>query len=393
MKKILDYSKENLHWVLSSNDVDSIQKALQLCWQVTYSNHIPVLPYFANRLLNLNSEFADFWLQRFKNRGIFRENPWQLTRLGRRSIPTRPFKMPSLNPPIPVLPYSTILPNQITIGNKTVKQKLAINESSLILVELLPPEIPYYFILSYYLEGCMNSLYPLIQENDTLFSVFMDDPTLRIIIPDIQELKRKYACYTSYLKENVDDASQFLKVILFYLLSIGEITRIHICNGNTKVVNKIGDKIIQQIDSEPSCEDCKFQRAKYSDLVTIKHRLNYSWQNGELSELFFSKLLNAKLGSSYKVYPRASIEGLPHECDVLVLGNGEARLFELKRSTQFDNWCKKGVNQLIENKKVLEQWKTETTTFLVTNIKEDIDIEGVDNHLNPSQILDLGSFI
>jgi hypothetical protein len=332
-------------------------------------------------------------MRRFEKRGVFTADPWQLTGLGKRNVPTGPIAMPSINPPNTVFPYSSPLPNQISLGNKTAKLKLTINDSSLILVELLSPEVPYFFILSCYLEGCMNNLYPLFQEDGTLYSIFMGDPTVRAIIPDVEELKNKYGSYWSYLTENVQDVSNYLKVILFYLLAIGEITRIHICDGNTKVVNKIGDRILQHIDSELFCDLCKSQRSKYTNLVSIKHRLNYSWQNGELSELFFSKLLRSKLGSSYEVYPRASIEGLPHECDVLVLGNGETRLFELKRSNQPDKWCKEGVKQIVENKKVLKEWETETTTFLVTNIKKDIAIDGVDRHIGPVQIRDIDSFI
>lgn len=396
MRKILDYSRKTLHWLLSNSAVDSLEKGLQLSWQVTYSDNVPTLPFFADRDFRLFSEFARFWLRRFRTLGLVLEDSCELSDRGRRHVPVGPAHMPAFDPPHPILPYSLPLHNKIELGGREVKQRLSINDSSLVLISLLPPEVSFFFVLSYYLHDCMNSAFPLIKEGNSIFTIFMGDPTIRVLVPDVQRLRRQYEEYWGYLEGHIVDVDpqKLLEIMAFYILSIGEVTQVHICNGNTAVITKAGDRIVQLIDGEYTCESCHLEEDRYTDLVSIRHRINYSWQNGELSELFFSKLLMAELGHSCRVYPRIKVDGLPHESDVLVLRNdNEAQLFELKRCTSVDKWFRKGVRQLVENKRVLERWEIETTTYLVTNIDESVDIDGVDHHVGPDQLLDLASVI
>lgn len=396
LPQILDNSRDCLHWILTSNQATDLDKVMSLAHQISYTLKIPTFPYFADRLFRYESPFAATCIHRMERKGLLKSNPLHLTRRGKSLTPDGPLQSvpPQLVASEIILPYSRLPSSTLNIGSKTVRIKPQIGDLPLIMTTLLPPDPIFFLIFSHFDKDGMRTAYPLLKKDNTYISLFMGDVRNIMAIPDPSLLDNCYQSLISYLGKYVKDFETHLNMVLYLLLCISRIRFAHLCDSNMKLLNNLNDEIQWMLDFTPECDQCGMNPRNHVNFVNLRHSLGHAWEKGVLSELFFAKLVTqvtGELDPSIEVYPRLIVQGLIHECDTFVRKDDKIFLFELKRSTNYDRRCEKGVQQLKENKEVLEDWGVNCVSVLVTNMTNRVlpDKADVDEHWIPDDVMNL----
>jgi len=386
-----------LNWIIASNHANDVKDAVSLAHCVSHDHRVPTFPYFADRVFAFESPFAERWIERLSRRHLITLSPLRLTRRGNNLQRRGPIS----DTPVPgnvniILPYSKVPANELNIGSKTVRAKLQMGETELILTGLLPPDPFFFFVFSHFHKDAMRTAYPLLVDGNTFVAVYTGDVRNIMAIPETSILEACYGSYSEYLTKCIGDFERYVEVVVYLLISIGKIQFAHQCHSRVKMLNRMNDRIHVMLDFSPSCSECNMATNQHMNLVNIRHSLGRAWEKGVLSELFFSKLVvNAarQIDPSIEVYPRLFLEGLPHECDTFVKKDNRVILFELKRSEAYDGWCQEGVTQLTENKEILEDWGVECKSVLVTNMNTRRLPAGttVDAHIVPQDVINIQS--
>lgn len=395
--QILEDSKNCLHRILATNVTTDVDGVILLAHQISFTHTLPTFPYFANRDFKYMSPFAETWIRRWRRIGLIQPDRPQLTRRGRLSAPTSPIEpVPTPSSPSIHLPFSSIPPITLNLGSRTVRVRPQIGDIPLVMTALLPADPTFFLIFSHFDRDGMRTTYPLLKQDNTYLCLFMGDIRNIVAVPQPSLVERCYQNLISYLSRYANNFEMQLKMVVYLLLSVSKIRFIHLCGSRMKLLSGLNDKIQWMLDFDPTCEKCRMESERHENFVSLRHSLGHAWEKGVLSELFFAKLLTqiySQLDRSIEVYPRLTVQGLPHECDVFVKRNNTVLLFELKRSSNYDGRCEVGTTQLRENKQVLERWGLNCVSVLVTNMttRSLPHDANVDEHLIPVDIMNLDS--
>jgi hypothetical protein len=397
LERILTDSEYCLNWIIALNHANDVKDIVSIAHRVSHDHRVRTFPYFADRNFSLESLFAERYTERLLRRHLITTSPLRLTRRGDDLQRRSPINdTPVVGNVSILLPYSNVPANELNIGSRTVRAKLQIGETELILTGLLPPDPSFFFVFSHFDKDAMRTAYPLLKDGSTFVALYTGDIRNVMAVPEISILKACYKSFSEYLTRYIDDFEKYVEVVVYLLMAVGKIQFAHQCHSRVKTLNKMNDRFHIMLDFSPSCSECNMAANHHMNLVDIRHSLGRAWEKGVLSELFFSKLVADaahQIDESIDVYPRLTLEGLPHECDTFVRKNNRVILFELKRSEVYDGWCQEGVTQLTENKEALENWGVDCVSVLVTNMKtRRLPAEAaVDAHIVPQDVTNIKS--
>ena len=395
--KLVEDSKETINWILSTDNANNVDHLLSLANGISYNYKVPAFPYYADENFKYNSLFLETWVKRLIRRQFLDVTSLRLTKHAKKHLK---FRNPIGQNPITdianlIRPFSILPPNTMDFPKRTVRIRPQLDEVGLILIGLLPPDPAYFLIFSHYDAGAMRTTYPLIKDGDDYLTLYMGDIRNIVLVPQTTILDSCYSSYCNYLGRNIQNFKRYIEVIVYLLASISTIQFTHSCQYQTVLLNKQQNTLDKMLDFVPECQ-CGLQASRHTNIIEMRHSLGRAWEKGVLSELFFSKLVvdaTHRIDPTIEVFPRLTLDGVPHECDVFVKKNNNIILFELKRSTNFDGYCQQGVTQLNDNKTALESFGVKCKTVLVTNMLTTGLPKGtnVDVHLIASDILTFGT--
>ncbi len=399
IESIIAKSENNIVWLLNSQKPRTLQELFTTAHSIGAENITPIFPYFANKALEIQSLFADFYIRRLVRRNFVKASDLQLTPRGKTLSFIQPIENISSNETATMgMPFSAIPPNELALGIKSAKIKPLIDESALIMCALIPDKPEFFCVFSHYHPDAMRTAYPLMRDNDTFLALDTGDVRNILTFPTAKILEDSLRSLSEYMQLYCHQPQRFIEFIANLFLSISNIHFSHLCNGQFRTLNKLNDRIHILLDFIPSCPECNMERGAHLNLISLRHGLVRAWEKSILSEMFFSKLVTSaaqKVDPSIEVYPRLVVDGLEHECDTFVKRGSNVILFELKRSTTFDGWCAQGIKQLKENKAVLKKWGLQCKTALVTNIVSNrlpADPE-IDLYMNPNDLNNIPSIV